>query len=137
MRGPLGKHEGLIVNLRVSHSVQGEPVSPELRPLLEAAYTEIARKPANLAALKTALDRLLAFLCSTDGRTNANCWAADLFFCLGEGWEVDWEHLPDEFGDVLGDMGGALHDTVQAPEVAANFDSTPERLLERLRAINI
>jgi hypothetical protein len=112
-------------------------VSPELRPLLEAVYGEIARRPSDLAGLKSALEHLLEFPCSTEGGTNANCWAADLFFCLGEGWEVDWEHLPDEFGDILGDMGGALRDTVQSPEVATNFDSTPERLVERLRAIDI
>lgn len=34
--------------------------------------------------------------------------------------------------DVLRDMAGALHDTVTAPAIASNFESTPEQLLARL-----
>jgi len=37
------------------------------------------------AALKKSLEELLEFL-SNRGRTNANCWAVDLFFCLSDGW---------------------------------------------------
>ena len=39
--------------------------------------------------------------------------------------------------DILGDMGSALHDTVQTPEMAENFDCTPEQLLTRLHAFEI
>ena len=119
----------------IANAIHGEPVAPELRPMLESVYAEIARKPADLTSLHNALEVLLKYLGSPAGRTNANCWAADLFFCLGEGWETDWVHLPDAYGDILGDMGGALHDTVQSPEIAANFESTPEQLLMRLRAV--
>jgi hypothetical protein len=72
---------------------------------------------------------------SPEGRTNANCCATDHFFLLREGWETDWEHLPDSFGDIVGDIGGSLHDTVIAPKIANDFQSTPEQLLERLQAI--
>jgi hypothetical protein len=34
---------------------------------------------------------------------------------------------------VLGDIGGALHHTIKAPDVAENVDSTPEQLLAQLR----
>ena len=72
----------------------------------------------------------MVFLASSEGRTNANCWAADVFFCLGDdGGEVSWDHVPAPIADVLANMRGALHDTVQAPEVANNFDSIPEQLL--------
>jgi hypothetical protein len=51
---------------------------------------------------------------------------------LDDDWERPWgDRLPDDFQDVLADMAGALHDTVSAPEVASNFDSTPEQLLGR------
>ena len=34
-------------------------------------------------------------------------------------------------------VGGALHDTFSAPEIAENFLSTPEQLLGQLREIEI
>ena len=34
-------------------------------------------------------------------------------------------------------MGSALHDTVQTPEMAENFECTPEQLLTRLYAFEI
>ncbi|MCC6547948.1 hypothetical protein IT570_12350, partial [Candidatus Sumerlaeota bacterium] len=51
-------------------------------------------------------------------------------------WPEGWGHLPESFGEILNDMGGALHDTVTAPEIAQNFESTPEQLLERVRKIS-
>jgi hypothetical protein len=79
---------------------------------------------------------LLEYL-SGRGRTNANCWAVDMFFCLSEGWERNWteQDLPDDFHDVLALMGQALHDAVRAPKIAENFDCLPEQLLERVRRL--
>jgi len=31
------------------------------------------------------------------------------------------------------DLGGALHDTITDPEIARNFESLPEQLLERVK----
>jgi hypothetical protein len=104
----------------VQTSHDGEPVSPRLRPLLLAVYNELKGRPANLAMLRGALEKLLVFLASPEGRTNANCWAADLFFAVGEGWDLEEWDVPDEYGDIIGDMSGALHDTVQSPEIAEN-----------------
>ena len=116
-------------------TVGGEQVTADLGPLLLAVYDEITPKPTDVALLHAALERLLEFLASPSGRTNANCHAADSFFCFDDGWETDWNHLPDEYSDILADMAGALHDTVSNPDVASNFDSTPEQLLVRLRRI--
>jgi hypothetical protein len=82
------------------------------------------------------LTALLEYL-RGQGRTNANCWAVDLFFMSCEGWDGDWtdQNLPDDFHDVLGLMGDALHDTVKSPEIANNFDCLPEQLLERVRRL--
>ena len=57
-----------------------------------------------------------------------------VFFARGENWERDWaeRNLPESIHDVLGMMGKALHDTVQAPEIAGNFGCLPEQLLERV-----
>jgi hypothetical protein len=117
---------------------EGEPVSPELRPLLERVYVDILSSPTDLAGLEKNLEGLLEFL-SSRGRTNGNCWAVDLFFCRSDGWERDWtdQSLPEEFHDVLAKMGEALHDTVQCPAVAKNFDCLPEQLLEEVRNLAI
>jgi hypothetical protein len=122
--------------LAVSAPRDGESVSPELRSLLERVYLTVLSKPTNLVELKRSLQELLEFLAG-DGRTNANCWAADLFFAFSEGWERDWtdQDLPDGFHDVLAMMGEALHDTVRTPEIAENFDCLPEQLLDRVKRL--
>ena len=121
----------------VDRAKDGEPVSSELRPLLRQVYSDVLVEPTNLPALKESLARLLQYL-SGAGRTNANCWSVDLFFCSSEGWERDWteQNLPDDFHDVLSLMGQALHDTVKTPKIADNFDCLPEQLLERVRRLN-
>jgi len=88
-------------------------------------------QPPNLADLKKSLEQLPAFLAGS-GRTNANCWATDMFFMLSDEWERDRteQELPEEFHDVLSLIGDALHDTVQAPDVAENFGCLPEQLLD-------
>jgi hypothetical protein len=99
-------------------------------------YSTVLASPTDLAGLKSSLEELLQFL-KSDGRTNANCWAVDLFFALSEGWERDWvdQNLPEEFHDVLSLMGQALHDTVRTPAIAENFDCLPEQLLERVKRL--
>ena len=55
----------------IAESVHGEPVAPELRPMLERVYAEIARKPADLPSLHEALEELLKiprFVCRPDAR---------------------------------------------------------------------
>jgi hypothetical protein len=109
--------------------------SPELFDLLRAVHTTAIRAPVDASALRAATAEVLQHLCSPAGRTDANCRTVD--FVLMQDDEV-WEALEalegvdDELHDVLADMAGALHDTVSAPEIAANFDSTPELLLGRL-----
>jgi hypothetical protein len=122
----------------VATSHDGESVSSELQPLLRSVYLGVLSNPVNLAALKKSLEELLEFLQGA-GRTNANCWAVDLFFALSEGWEQDWVDvgLPENFHDVLAVMGEALHDTVRSPEIARNFDCLPEQLLDRVKRISV
>jgi len=115
-----------------------ESVSTDLKPLLQNVYDSVLSTPLDRRCLKSNLEKLLGFLMGP-GRTNANCWAVDLFFMSAEGWERDWvdQNLPDDFHDVLSLMGNALHDTVNAPQIAANFDCLPEQLLERVRNIAV
>lgn len=125
--------------LHFVRSVRGEPVAEALDPLLLAVFDELRNRgekaPERVA---NAMHALLTYLSSPIGRTNANCAAADTFFCLREGWgDVGWEHLPDELGDILALAGSSLHDTVQAPEIAQDFGCTPEQLLENLLATGL
>jgi hypothetical protein len=77
---------------------------------------------------------------ATAGRTNANCWAVDLFFMnAAECWEKDWAErgLPGDFHEVFALMSEALHDSVAFPSIAEDFDSLPEQLLERVRKLDV
>ncbi len=97
-----------------------------------AAYEAIVARPYDVPRIVAGVEELLSYLTSPEGRTNANCVAVDSFCCIRDDWEGDWEDEPAALADVLGDMGGALHDTISAPDIAENFDSTPELLLEQL-----
>ena len=109
-------------------------VSPQLRKLLFAVYREARREPANLLYLKQSLEEALEFLASS-GRTDANCTVTDYFFSAAAPREKEWQHLPQPYRKIVGDLGGALHDTIHAPEIAETFDSLPEQLLRRVKAI--
>jgi hypothetical protein len=119
---------------RLEQGAKPESLGLGLRPRLGRAYEAIIARPYDPQEITLAVEELLEYLTTPAGRTNANCVAVDHFFCLRDGWEGDWEDEPAGLADVLGDMGGALHDTLSAPEVAENFDSTPELLLQALRA---
>lgn len=112
-----------------------EHVSLELKPLLQKFHEEMISKSANISALKSAVMNILLFLTTPEGRTNANCWAVDLFFSIDDNWQEKWPEVPDLLKDVISDMGGALHDTFGSPEIAKQFDSTPEQLLKRVEEL--
>jgi hypothetical protein len=108
-------------------------VDGALRPLVERLHGCLTIKPVDSPALKAAIVAVLEFLASAIGRTDANCRAVDSFLAQDDVWDAD--QLPEPFVDILDDMGSALHDTVSAPLIAANFQSTPEQLLERTRRL--
>ncbi len=112
----------------------GELVSAQLRPLLKSVYFHVLSRPTDLVGLKKSLEQLLGFLAG-EGRTNANCWAADLFFCLHFEWAET--ALPEDFHNVFTKMGEALHDTVLAPRVARDYGCLPEQLLEGVRRLDV
>lgn len=45
------------------------------------------------------------------------------------------EKLPSDIHDILHDIGGSLEDTYTNPEIANNFNSTPQQLLGRIQRI--
>ena len=107
---------------------------PKARELVNRVQSVLASDPLSLHGLKRSLITLLEYLSSEDGRTDKNCCAVDSFFMHDELWVE--RNLPDPFHDIFADIAGALHDTVSAPEIAENFESTPERLLKRARELS-
>lgn len=108
----------------------------ELHSYLFKVRDSISESPVNLAAIKSALVELLVYLSSLEGRTSENCSTTDTFCQLHDDYGFNWFHLPEEFRLILEDIGGQLHDTVEHPETATNFESTPEQLLERAHSLN-
>lgn len=104
------------------------------RDLVGRIIEVLSDKNLNLIELKNGMICLLEYLSSPEGRTDINCKAVDSFFMSDDLWlECD---LPSEFHDIFADMSGTLHDTMSAPEIAANFESTPEQLLKRTMELN-
>lgn len=112
-----------------------ETISPELSPLLFVVCDELGRRPVQLLALHSALEALLVFLASPSTRTNANCRATDFFFALETGCEASFDDLSEAYQLIFDDIAMSLHDTITSSEIAANFFSTPEQLLARLREL--
>ena len=92
-------------------------------------------KLSDLKEIKIALDNLIYFLTTPEGRTDENCNFVDGYFLLHEEHGFSWDHLPIEYQLILDDIGSLLHDTFLAPEIAMNFESTPEQLLKRIRQL--
>lgn len=116
----------------------GEIVSPELQGFVREVYSDFQSEAVDLPVLRKDLLSLLKFL-SGGGRTNANCWAVDLFFGVCRHWERDWgDHdLPEKLHDMLAKMGEALHDTVRDRYIAENFGCLPEQLLRELESFEL
>jgi hypothetical protein len=109
--------------------------STELKKLVEAVRNCIIERPTDLLQLNSSLENLLFFLTTPTGRTKENCWETDLYFGLHDDHGFDWGHLPEDYQLILDDIGGQLHDAIEHPQIAENFESTPEQLLERLRKL--
>lgn len=109
--------------------------STELKKLVKAVRNCIIERPTPLIQLNSSLENLLFSLTTPIGRTNENCEEADLYFLLHDGLGFNWDHLPKDYQLILADIGGQLHDTIGHPQIAENFESTPEQLLERIRKL--
>jgi hypothetical protein len=100
--------------------------------LAEAVFQVAIQSNPDMSQLKSRLIELLSFLCSPEGRTDENCQIVDSYFCTKNNWSYCIKHLPIEAYEILFDIGGTLHDTFENPDIAANFQSLPEQLLERV-----
>lgn len=110
-------------------AVRFRRVSRELEAYVRNVHHAVARNED----LKPALEALLVFLASEPGRTDANCATTDYFFALTE---QHWTDVAPPYRAILDDMSGTLHETIYAPRIASTFESLPEQLLARVRAIS-
>ena len=108
----------------------------ELHSSLFRVRDVISATPINLSEIKSTLIELIVYFASPEGRTSENCVTADTFFLLHDDYGFNWFNLPEEFQLILEDIGGQLHDTVDHPDIATNFESTPEQLLEHIHSLN-
>jgi len=104
-----------------------------VRGLVKAVQSVLAKDVVDLKQLKQSLIGLFEYLSSENGRTDENCSAVDSFFMFDDRWVE--RNLPTPFHDIFADMSG-LHDTLSAPEIAENFGTTPEQLLQRIRELS-
>jgi hypothetical protein len=111
------------------------PIDSQVAVYLRAIHEAVRMHPLPIHDVRHGAARLLQYLASAEGRTDANCRTVDLALMNDE---VLWSRIEEiesvdpALADVLRDMSSALHDTIGAPAVATNFDSTPEQLLSRL-----
>jgi hypothetical protein len=111
------------------------PGSPGLKPRLSRFFDALMADPVDLAVVKQSMVELLQYLTTPEGRTSNNCYIVDMSIVFPEWGDIQLPELPDDFSDIIFDMGAALHDTVSSPEIAYNFDSTPEQLHERAQKL--
>jgi hypothetical protein len=104
----------------------------ELQPVLQEVHEAFVGTPPDAGRARDALIQLFSYLASPAGRTHANCCAADHFLLLNSALRAT--QLPGRFIDFV-QGADCLHDSVSAPEVASNFESTPEQLLDKARAL--
>ena len=109
-------------------SVRYRQVSRELEALLRDVHAAFGDQ----AELVRVLERLLVFLSSPSGRTDANCETVHYFLNASE---EKWQGVSAGLREILDDMSGAMHDSVHRPDIATPLGATPEQLLTRLRAL--
>lgn len=122
----------------IAHT-RGAPHPPHptdaLESLLEMLYHEAVTEPPNTRRLFAAIERLLRYLGSSEGRTHDNLWVTSNFLVPGdEYWEVDWADLPDPVVELLSRMSQEMWQAVEDPDWAKNYGSLPEQLLVQLKA---
>jgi hypothetical protein len=81
------------------------------------------------------LGQILEWLNDPINNTDDNCKKIDYFVAYEIAPNKGFELIPDDIKEILFDMGVSLSDTHTAPDVAENFESTPEQLLKRVRKL--
>jgi len=105
----------------------------ELDMMLERLRIECTRSQTSRTNILSAITNLLEWLNQPENNNDLNCKQVDNYIANKVIANRSYETLPSDIKNILFDMGGALNDTHTFPEIATNFESTPQQLLERLR----
>ena len=108
-------------------------IPKELRSLLEEVFNSLDAEPVNLGHIRDSFVSLFSFLCKPENRTNQNCTNVDWFFAINSHWNRSNKY-PEQHRNLLDNIG-CLHDTFYAPEIAKDFESTPEQLLAQAKEL--
>ena len=106
----------------------------DLRKAVATLVLLLSPRPPDSSSIKRSCEEVLRLLRRKTSYTSENCRIIDavVLLALENAGEDLKAELPEGLYKVLWDMGGQLHDSIQAREVAQNFASTPEALLARL-----
>lgn len=108
---------------------------PALEPRVRVVHAALVARVPDLSTLRGALVDLLEHLAGS-GRTPDNCRTVDAFLCLLTAEHTFLvERLPPGWQDLIDDLGIDLGAALDDPEAAERAGATPERLLERARAL--
>ena len=111
-------------------------VSDKLTGMMNEFKTVCGSAPRDTTQVVKCCKKILDYLCIPGNNTNKNCRYVDYFVCI-DMESVDFSYLPIKLQEIIQDMGSALHDTHTFPDIAKNFESTPEQLLSRLQKIQL
>ncbi len=103
-----------------------------LEKLLSNLKNELNKEPKDICQLIKCVQDLLLWLCENNTAKNCSTVDREVFLIISN---ADIDSLPLDLKEILGDIGGILHDTHENPEIAENFFSTPPQLLRRIREI--
>jgi hypothetical protein len=107
----------------------------EIDRLLENLRLSCTTGIAGSESIASAIEAVLIWLNYPTNNTNDNCRKVDFFVMSRIITNSEFDNLSEDIRAIIFDMGGTLHDTHTAPEVAKNFESTPEQLLGRIQKL--
>lgn len=107
----------------------------ELNKLLDQLKDKTLSPNISKEQVLSILEQILEWLNDPLNNTDDNCKKIDYFVAYEIVPQKEFELIPDDLRGILFDLGATLSDTHTAPEVAENFESTPEQLLKRVRKL--
>ncbi len=107
-----------------------------LERMLRDLRSTLVGRGVDVSRAKSAIRAILEVLADPAHNTDANCKVVNFYVSLqildNEQARQNLGSLPQWLSLIIQDMGSCLHDVHQAPDLAANFESTPTQLLARL-----
>jgi len=104
--------------------------------ILGKLYLECTQKNPSKTSIASAIEDVLVWLNKSENNTDSNYKRVDYYVVKNIISNDVYDYLSEDIKEIIFDMGGALHDTHTSPEIAENFESTPQQLLKRVRKLS-